>query len=85
MAKTGHFCFLHNTPTPRRRAPPRRRSLRLGRPETPFEKFLLHLGEHLRLGVALVRLGQATIPVLFFLRLILESITLLFELSMEDN
>ena len=57
---------------PRRRASPRRRSLRLGGPETPSEKFLLHL-------------GKATVLVLFFLWLILESVTLLFGLSMEDN
>ena len=54
-------------------------TLRLSGPETPPEKFLL------RLGVALLRLDQATILVLFFLRLILDSVTLLFGLSMEDN
>ena len=59
--------------------------LRLGKPETPPEKFLLCLGEPLRLGVALLHLSQATIPVVFFLRLILEFVTLLFGLSMEDN
>ena len=64
---------------------PRRRSARLGGPETPSEKFLLRLGEPLRLGVALLRLGQATIPILVFLQLILESVTLLFGLSTEDN
>ena len=64
---------------------PRWRSLRLGGLETHSEKFLLRLGEPLRLGVALLRLGQATIPVLFFLRLILESVTVLFGLTMEDN
>ena len=42
----------------------------LGGPETPLEKFLL------RLSVALLRLGQAIVPVLLFLRLILESVTL---------
>ena len=56
---------------------PRRRSLHLSGPE----KFLLRLGiEPLRLGIAPLRLGvvvgQATVPVLFFLRLILESVTL---------
>ena len=64
---------------------PRRRSACLGGPETPSEKFLLRLGEPLRLGVALLRLGQATIPILVFLQLILESVTLLFGLSTEDN
>ena len=33
MAKIGPFLFLLNTPTPRRRALSRRRSLRLGEPE----------------------------------------------------
>ena len=33
MAKTGPFLFLLDTPTPRRGATPRRRSLRLGKPE----------------------------------------------------
>ena len=65
---------------------PRRRSLRLGGPETPLEKFLLRLGvEPLRLGIALPRLGQATVPAVFFRRLILEFVTLLFGLSMEDS
>ena len=58
---------------------PRRRSARLGGLETPPEKFILHL------GVAPLRLGQATIPALLFLQLILESVTLLFGLSMEDS
>ena len=56
-------------------------SLRLGELETPPDHILL------RLGVAPVHLGldQATVPVLLFLRLILESVTILFGLSMEDN
>ena len=63
----------------------RRRSLRLGGPKTPPEKFLLRLGvAPLRIGEPL-RLGQAIVLVLFFIRLILEFVTLLFELSMEDN
>ena len=92
MAKTRHSCFLLDTPTPRRRAPPRRRSSRLGGPETPPKKFLLHLGvaplclsEPIHLGVALLRLGPTIVPVLLFLQLILESVTPLFGLSMEDN
>ena len=60
---------------PKRRAPPRQRSLCLGRPKTPPEKFLL------RLGITLLRLGQTTVPVLFFLRLILEPVTLLLDLQ----
>ena len=64
---------------PRHRAPPRRSSLRLGELETPSEKFLL------RLSITLLHLGQSTVPILFFLRLILESVTFLFGLSMEDN
>ena len=42
------------------------------------------LDEPLHLGVAVLRLGQATNPVLFFLRLILESVTFLFGLPMKD-
>ena len=53
--------------------------LHLGGLETPSEKFLL------RLGVTLLRIGKAIVPVLLFLWLILESVTLLFGLSMEDN
>ena len=53
--------------------------LLLGGPETPPKKFLL------RLSVAPLLLGQDTVPVLFFLQLILEFFTLLFRLSMEDN
>ena len=79
MAKTGHFCFLLDT------LAPRWRSLHLGGPETLSEKFLLRLGEPLHLGVVLLRLGQATVPVLFFLRLILESITLLFGLPVDPT
>ena len=45
----------------------------------------LRLGEPLRLGIALLHLGQATVSILFFLRLILEYVTLLFGLSMEYN
>ena len=71
--------------TPRHRAPPRQRSLRLGGPETPSKKFLLRVGiALLRLGEFL-RLGQAIVPVLFFLRLILESVTFLFGFLMGDN
>ena len=65
--------------------------LHLGEPEAGFFEFSdpprrrnPRLGEPLRLCVALLCLGQATIPVLFFLRFILESITLLFGLPMED-
>ena len=79
MAKTGHFCFC-STP------------LCLGDPEAEFFEISVllrcrnpRLGEPLCLGVTLLRLGQATVPVMFFLRLILESVTLLFELSMKDN
>ena len=86
MAKTGHLCFLLDTPTPRRKC------ARLGGPKTPSEKFLLRLGivmlrlgEPLCLGVALLRLGQPTVLVLFFLRLILESVTFLFGFPMGDN
>ena len=70
---------------PRRRAPPRWRSLRLGGLETPSEKFMLRLGEPISLGVLVLRLGQAMVPTLFFLQFILESVTLLFGLSMEYN
>ena len=95
----GNFCVLLDTPTPKRRcgAPPRRRSLLLGELEAEFFEFSgppkrrnpclgepLRLGKPLRLGVALLCLGQATVPVLFFLWLILESVTLLFGLPMED-
>ena len=79
MAKTGHFCFCL---TP----------LRLGEPEAEFFEFSVpprsrkpRLGGPLCLGVTLLRLGQATVPVMFSLRLILESVTILFELSMKDN
>ena len=33
MAKSGHCCIQPDTPTPRRRAPPRLRHLRQGEPE----------------------------------------------------
>ena len=33
------FLLQHDTPTPRRGAPPRRRSLRLGEPEPKFYEF----------------------------------------------
>ena len=36
MDKTGHFCIQPDTLTPRRRAPPRPRLLRLGEPEPKF-------------------------------------------------
>ena len=69
-----------------------RRSLCLGETEAEFFKFSdpprrrnPRLGGPLCLGVALLRLGQATVPVLFFLRLTLQFVTLLFGLSMEDN
>ena len=39
MVKSGHFCILLDIPTPRPRAPPRRRSLCLGEPEPKFSKF----------------------------------------------
>ena len=85
-AKSGNFCFQFNTPWPRRR------SARLGEPKDEFFVCMirlgispLRLGEPLFLGVALLRLGQVIVPVLFFLWLILESVTLLFGLSMEDN
>ena len=84
MAKTCHLCFLLDTPTPRHRTPPRWRSLCLGEPEAEFFEFFdpprlrnPRLGEPLRLG-------QAIVPVLLFLRLILEFITLLFGFPMED-
>ena len=38
-AKSGHFCIQPDTPTPRRGAPPRRRSLRLGELEPKFSEF----------------------------------------------
>ena len=54
---------------PRRRAPPRRRSLRLGKPEAEFFEFFdpprsrnLCLGKPLCLGVALLRLGHSATP-----------------------
>ena len=85
MAKFGHFCVLLDTLTPRRR------SLRLSELEAKFSKFSdlprhrnPRLGEPLHLGVTLLRLGQARVLVLFFLRLILEFVTLLFGLPMED-
>ena len=57
---------------PRCRASPRQKSLCLDGPETSLEKFFLSL-------------GVVTVTLLLFLRLILESVTLLFGLSMEDN
>ena len=91
MANTGHFCFQHDTPTPRRRSALLGVELHLGEPEAEFSEFYdlprcrnPRLGEPLRLGITLLRLGQATVPVLFFLRLIPESVTLLFGLPMED-
>ena len=39
MAKSDHFCIQPDTPTPRRRAPPRWRHLRLGGPEPKFSEF----------------------------------------------
>ena len=76
---------------PRRRAPPRWRSLQLGELEAEFFEFSdppmcrnPRQGEPLRLGVVLLHLGKVIVPVLFFLRLILESVTLLFGLPMED-
>ena len=57
--------------------PPRRRNPSLGEP-------LRLCVALLRLCVALLRLGQATIPILFFLRFILEFVTLLFALPIED-
>ena len=48
--------------------------------QTPLEKFLPRLGVvPLRLGVALLLLSQATIPVFFFLRLISGLVTLLLD------
>ena len=56
--------FLLDTPTPRRRAPPRKRPLRVGGPDPkvsalsgPPRRCVLHLGEPLYLGVAKLRLG----------------------------
>ena len=83
--KLVYFRVLLDTSTLRCRSARLGVELRLGGPETPSEKFMLLLGEPLCLGIALLRLGQATVPVLFFLRLILKSVTLLFGLSMEDN
>ena len=84
--KSGHFCFQLDTPWPRRR------SARLGEPEDEFSVCMIHLGVSplrlggpLFLGVALLSVGQVTVPVLFFLWLILEYVTLLFGLSIEDN
>ena len=54
----------------------RQRLVHLGKPEARISDCLICLG---------VALGQATVPVLFFLRLILESVALLFGLSMEDK
>ena len=69
---------------PRRGAPPRQRSLRIGETEAEFSEFSnLPRRRNLRLGEPL-HLGQATVPVLFFIRLILEFVTLLFRLPMED-
>ena len=63
----------------------------LGEPEAKFFEFSdsprsrnPFLDEPLHLGVAVLRLGQATVPVLFFLRLILESVTFLFGIPMKD-
>ena len=39
MAKTSHFCFLLDTPTPRRMSARLGVEIRLGGPETPSEKF----------------------------------------------
>ena len=39
MVKSDHFCIQPDTPTPRRRAPPRWRHLRLGEPEPKFFEF----------------------------------------------
>ena len=70
---------------PRRGTPPRRRSLLLGELEVEFSEFFNPSRcRNLHLGVIVLRLGQAIIQVLFFLRLILESVTLLFELPIED-
>ena len=63
---------------------PRRRSLLLGEPEVEFSEFSdPPRRRNPRLGEPLC-LGQAIVRVLFFLRLILESVTLLFGLPMED-
>ena len=85
MAKTGHFYFRHDTFTPRHRAPLRWRSLLLDEPEVKFSEFFdPPRPRNPCLGVALLCLCQATVPVWFFLRLILESDTLFFRLPMED-
>ena len=67
MAKFGHFCVLLDTPMPRRRSACLSVEIRLGEPEAEFSKFSdlprrrnPRLGEPLRLGVVLLRLGQAT-------------------------
>ena len=77
--------------TPWHKAPPKQRFLHLGELETPSEKFLLRLGiallrlgEPICLGLSLLRLGQVTVLVLFFLQLIVEFVNLLFRLPMED-
>ena len=64
--KLVHFRVLDDTPTPRHKSARLGLDLRLGGLETPLEKFLL-------------RLSQATVPILFFLWLILEPVTLLFD------
>ena len=84
-AKSGHFYVLLNTPTPRRMSERLGVELRLRKPKAKFSEFSdPPRCRNPALGVVLLRLGQATTPVLFSLRLILESVTLLFELSMED-
>ena len=76
--KSSHFYVLLDTPKPRLR------SALLGEPEAEFSKFSdPHRRRNPRLGKPL-RLGQTTAPVLFFLWLILEFVTLLFGLPMED-
>ena len=52
-AKSGHFCFLLNTLSPRRR------SIRLSKLEARIVDYLIRLGEPLRLSVP-------ANPVLFF-------------------
>ena len=93
MAKIGHLCFMFDTPTPRRKCaclgvelPPRRtRDPFREVSSMPRHNTAIPRRTSTPRRSTVLRLGQATFLVLFFLRLILESVTFLFGLAMGDN
>ena len=73
-AKSGYFCALLDTPSPKRRSARLSEGLCLGKCEAKISDCLIRLGvavlrlsEPLHLGVALLRLSVPTNPVFVFL------------------